>query len=586
MATSLASAAAPLATDRASAAGVRRFGPFVLRRLLGKSSLTMAWLAYDQRVQLEVMLMLPRAAIGDAAEVAKWLDAARRMARLQHPQLAPVLDLGAYEAWPYVVCERPDGAVTLAEWMAARPSTEPCDVAQWCADALEGLAYVHEAGMSHGDIGLHSLMLDKSGHVQVWGQGLIHGCAAVDGDPADAQQRQHQRADAERDVLAMGLVMHGVLAHAPALGEPDLPAAMGRLERDILRLPWDLPQPVPEALRAIVNRATDRHPQRRYLNARSLLRALQGWRQVHGAQEQGGALALLVDRLPQLGHLPARPGLAQRVKQLAGMEQQPLEQIVDLVLQDPALSFELLRVVNSAQFGAHQDGSVGTVRRAMQLIGVQGVRRAASALRAWPGPLRGGQVQRLERALQRACLAGHAAELLTPAGIEPEGCLLAAQLQHLGRLLVLYHFPDDAVQMQGLMSPAPGPGAEAAVVPGMTESAAAMAVLGVDLRGLATAVVRHWGLDAGMQAMICPLPRDKVVYSPKTVEGWIGLIASCANELVDTSMMPTTIRAQAQARVTSRYAKTLGYSAEDLASVLLDARTRLAAHLAVSADRP
>jgi non-specific serine/threonine protein kinase len=226
------------------------------------------------------------------------------------------------------------------------------------------------------------------------------------------------------------------------------------------------------------------------------------------------------------------------------------------------------------------------VRRAIQLIGVQGVRRAASALRAWPGPLRGGQVQRLERALQRACLAGHVAELLTPAGIEPEGCLLAAQLQHLGRLLVLYHFPDDAVQMQGLMSPAPSQGAEAAVVPGMTESAAAMAVLGVDLRGLATAVVRHWGLDAGMQAMVCPLPRDKVVYSPKTVEGWISVIASCANEMVDGCLLPAAMQTHAQSRVASRYAKTLGYSAEDLALVLLDARTRLAAHLAVPAARP
>jgi hypothetical protein len=38
--------------------------------------------------------------------------------------------------------------------------------------------------------------------------------------------------------------------------------------------------------------------------------------------------------------------------------------------------------------------------------------------------------------------------------------------------------------------------------------------------------------------------------------------------------------------VASRYAKTLGYSAEDLALVLLDARTRLAAHLAVPAARP
>ena len=46
----------------------------------------------------------------------------------------------------------------------------------------------------------------------------------------------------------------------------------------------------------IVNRATARQPRQRYLNARTLLRALEGWREA-AALDGGGPLALLLDRL-------------------------------------------------------------------------------------------------------------------------------------------------------------------------------------------------------------------------------------------------------------------------------------------------
>lgn len=567
--------------QRASGADMRRFGPFVLRRLLGKSSLTMAWLVHDQRVRRDAMLMLPRQPAKDPVELRKWLDAAHRLSRLEHPRLAQTIDLGAWESWPYMVCERPAGAMTVGEWLAEQPWPPAHEAVSWCVDILEGLAYAHEAGFAHGDLGFHSLILDRHGRVSVWGFGLGPGEAAADGDPADALQRRHLQADAQRDVLTAGLLLHGLLAQAPVLGEPNLPTVIRRLGQEILRLPWDVPQPIPEALRTIVNRATDRHVQRRYLNARSLLRALQGWLQAHAAQDQGGALALLVERMDQVGPLPARPGLAQRITLVSGMDRQRLDDLADIVLEDPALSLELLRSVNSAQFGARQDGAVTTVRRAMQLVGIKGVRRAAGSLRNWPGPLHPEQAVMLEDAMRQAFLAGHLAELLTPAGVEPEGCLLVAQLQHLGRLLGLYHFPEDMAQIQALARPAAaGDGQGGPPIPAMSESAAAIAVLGVDLRGLAAAVVHHLGLDAGLQEMMRPLPRDRSIHVPKNMDGWIRLIASCANETLDASALAEPGRPAALAKIAGRYAKPLGCSAKDLEMVLKEAQRRLHAHLA------
>jgi non-specific serine/threonine protein kinase len=384
------------------------------------------------------------------------------------------------------------------------------------------------------------------------------------------------------DLLHAGLILHQLLAGEPAVGEPDLAIAVQRLPQEIVRLPWTVPHPVPEALRAIVNRATDRHVQRRYLSARGLLRALSGWRQSQ-ADDKGGALALLIDRLSTVGHLPARPGLAQRVMQLSRMETQRLDELADVVLQDPALAFELLRTINSAQFHSDTDGVVTTVRRAMQLVGLNGVRRAASSLRAWPGPLREAGARALEQGMRRACLAGHVAEFLSPAGLDPESALLAAQLQHLGRLLILYHFPDEAAQIAQLMLSTPPATPEDQELPGMSEDAAAMAVLGVDLAPLGAAVGRHWGLGEALQQMMRPLPTGQFVHTPDDVDGWVRLVASCANETLDVARLGAAKQARALAAVALRYQRVLDTTPDTLREALIQARTRVNEYLAVAA---
>ncbi|MGY0194478.1 HDOD domain-containing protein [Leptothrix sp. BB-4] len=578
-----ASADAP---PRAAAALARTFGRFELRELMGRSSRSMAWLARDPRVQQDVWLLIARHPIDDRHELAAAVDNLRRAARLEHPRLLQSVESGAHGGRAYVVCDKPQGAVTLAQHLSQRKPGPPIETVGWAIDALEGLAYLHDAGYAHGDVGLHTLFIGRNGRLQVWGSGMPGSRTApspdtTTDDPEDPiATRRHLASD--RDVLAIGLLLYAWIAHAPALDEPDVPSAVNRLGQDIVRLPWSLPAPVSDALRAIINRATDRHERRRYLGARSLERALSGWRQVEGS-DRGGPLALLLDRLRVNGHLPALPGLAQRVAQLSRMETRRLDELTDVVLEDLALSFELLRSVNSASIGLMAEDGVTTVRRAIQLIGLTGVRRAASTLRAWPGPLRDGAAERLEKAMRRACMAGHLAEVLVPAGLDAEGALIAAQLQHLGRLVTYYHFPDEAVQIRQLMQPSPPLREGEPPAPGLTEDAAAMAVLGVDLQSMANALARHWGLDESVQETMLPLPTHQTVVAPHTVDGWLRLVSSCANETLQAFDAPAAAQPRALAQVANRYARALGVSVDSLKQAYLDARDKLARHLKVKA---
>ena len=109
-----------------------------------------------------------------------------------------------------------------------------------------------------------------------------------------------------------------------------------------------------------------------------------------------------------------------------------------------------------------------TIGRTVVLLGQQGLRKVASALR----PLArcagcAGQHQRprqrlgcsdhLQTELRLTCIAGQAARLLAPFSVHDEEACVAAVSQRLGWLLVLYHFPEEATQITRLMQPGPPP---------------------------------------------------------------------------------------------------------------------------------
>ncbi len=564
----------------------RAFGRFQLRRLLGKSETTMAWLALDSRAGLETMLTMPRIAPASPAGAAAWLLAVRRAARLDHPNIARPIECGIHEHWPFIAVDRRVG-VTLDEWLADHPRPPIDEAAMLFESVLRGLAFAHDAGLAHLDLQLHAIVVNDRGQASVMALGAAQNVDAaaggprrrVDSDlmPLDPSTLRAQRAAAERDVLACGVLLHRLLAGEPALGSADTGRVIDRMAprgREFVRLPWTTPQPVPEALRAIVNRSTAGQERLRYRSARTFLGALNGWREAV-AEDDGGPVALLLDRLRTVGHLPALPGLAGRVQRITAIESQRTDEIARHLLPDLALSLELLRTLNTAQVQGTQvagNGAVLTLRRVVALIGVDGVRQAANTLRAWPGPLDETNAKALLAAIDRVRLAGHTAQVLRPAGYDGEVIYLIAAMQSLGRLMLRYHFAEEAEQIQQLLQPAPGD-AEPAEQPGMSEEAAAFAVLGVDTESFGSAVARHWGLGDDVLHMIRRLPVDAPVRKPDGDADLLRLVASAANEIVDAvSSLPAQKVGAALGNVAQRYSRVLRITTRTLAEALQEAR--------------
>jgi non-specific serine/threonine protein kinase len=543
----------------------RLFGRFELRQMLGRSLESSTWLAWDPRLQQDVCLCVPRVQPANPREREDWTQDVLAAARLKHPRLCEAMEVGSHDGWPFVSFAR-QGGQTLVERLQASPPPSPGEVAGWMADLLEGLAYAHDAGAAHLDLGLHTVLIDKSGHAMAFG--LSVGLEAQPPGHASRPVRGlAARQKAERDVLMAGLLMHRLLANHPALDDPDLCSAATRVGREIVRLPWTTPHPVSETLRAIVNRATDRQHRQRYLGARTLLSALQGWIKTH-SEESGGPLSLLLDRLNTVGAMPGRPSTERALMASLSAETLRVDDLVDVIVQNPALVWELLRTVNAASYrSTGSDEGVTTLSRAVLLLGQSGIRKVASAVRPWPGALAAQSSVSPESALQtqgdlaqelhKTCVAGAIARLMAPFSISDEEASVAAMSQRLGWLLMRYHFPDEAAQMQRLMQPAVPSEAGANPTPGMSAEAAAGAVLGVDLGELAVAVLRHWGLHDRLVQAAQPLPVAKPVRTPVEPEATLRTVASLANEIVDAQSLEPQKALAAMHNVYVRYARAL-----------------------------
>ena len=160
--------------------------------------------------------------------------------------------------------------------------------------------------------------------------------------------------------------------------------------------------------------------------------------------------------------------------------------------------------------------------------------------------------------IERVRLAGHLAQALRPAGYDGEVVYLIAVMQNLGRLLLRYHFADEAEQIHQLMQPVPagrGDGETTfAEQPGLDEEAAAFAVLGVDIEAFGSAAARQWGLGDDVLHMIRRLPIDAPVRKPDGDGELLRIVASAANEAVDALELPAAKVSAALNDVVARYA--------------------------------
>lgn len=566
---------APVSNSSAAYQGnpVRRLGAFELRELVGRSQHTMAWLAHDPRSDRDVLMLLPRQRPSDDGLLRLWDANARRAARLQHPHVAVVSEVGVHAGWPFLIYELRGLSVPKqgpwASWVG------PAAVAKMATEASQALAAAHAAGIVHGDLQPFLLLMAEGGRVRVagWEVATLRLAGSTAG-AIDGEAVAQRRTGAIEDVLALGVIMHAALKGQSALDEPDVSRVVSRISpqgREFLALPSAQMAPMPEPLRAITNRATHSQEQLRYRSARTLVNALEGWAQAE-AGDRDGLLTAVADRLRTNGLLPASEDIRDRVQRLVTMEDDNASEMSELIREDIGLALELIRVVHAAQVRDPRrsgSGPVLTIRRAVAMLGLDGVRRVGVGMAPWPGRLSAPEGRALGNVMDRCIQAGRVAQTLRPPGYDAEAVYMVTLLQNLGRLALQYQFPEESAQILRLTQPLASPEAEGGQIPGMAERAACFAVLGVDVDAVGKVAARYCGFDDATWHRLARITGQDTVPPGRSDDDYLRITASCANDAIDALRLPAAQAATALSAVVHRYGKALKLTSKALQDALV-----------------
>jgi Tol biopolymer transport system component len=148
-------------------------GRYVLLEPIGAGGMGVVYAARDPHLGRTVALKLLRpdatpGAPGDPR--ARMAREARAMARLSHPHVVPVFDVGTHEDQIYVVMEMVEGG-TLRQWLERAPHGWR-EVLALLLEAGEGLAAAHRKGLVHRDFKPDNVLIGADGRARVTDFGL------------------------------------------------------------------------------------------------------------------------------------------------------------------------------------------------------------------------------------------------------------------------------------------------------------------------------------------------------------------------------------------------------------------------------
>ena len=571
-----ATTAAP--RGRPGGAAPRRIGRFELKRELGRGAQATVWLAHDPRLDREVALkLLP--ADADSQAVAAWLQEARAVSRLNHPNIVPVFEADTQQGQSYLVFEYVTGS-TLAELIARRGALPPREAVLLLQGVVQALAAAHAAGIVHRDLKPSNILVDASGRARV----MDFGIAARIGAAADAfvcGTPGYMSPEAARggpptpaiDVFAVGMTLAHMLAGAPLLRERDPLRAVERMQSERMELPAQLPHAVDDALRAIARRALSHDLGTRYADAAQLHEALEVWLKpadsdAAAAAGGNGTLEFLLRRMKHKSDFPALSASIGRIQRIAASENESHAALAGEILKDVALTNKLLRVVNTAHYST--GGPVSTVSRAVALVGFAGVRNMALSLVLLDHMQDKSHARQLQQQFLRSLLAGMLADEWSPGLRDGEEAFLATMFQSLGRMLVGFYLAEEAQQVRDLLAER-SPGTRGAAA---AEDAAARQVLGTSYEEIGIGVAKVWGLPETLQrSMRKPDgdPPGKAADAGVDRQRWLALAANEASELVWDLPDPGSAITQLGAR----YSRVLGVPAKDIAAGVARAQQRV-----------
>lgn len=469
---------------------MQSIGRFKVSKRLGAGSRGSVWLGVDPELERPVAIKLLEQPWTTGAAQQRFLAAARAVGQIQHPGIVSIFDAGQQAGRPYLVFEYVQGE-TLSEWLS-RPKIDLQQGLDLFTTMLSAIEEAHQRGVVHGDL--------KPAHIRVTSEGVpkildfVSALAFSNAPEAIPDSSLGYLAPegvaagegaTQADVYSLGAILFDVLTGGrPLLAESDRQKLMPGVDQRNLVRPSRINPEVGQRLDAIVLKALESEPQARFRDAGELRTALLECRESSDGQSGGsrGTVEFLLRRMQHQSDFPVLSESIRTLNRLALSEREDISRLASVTIRDFALTNKILKVVNSAYYSRFA-GKIGTVSRAIVILGVKTIRSVAASLIFFEHLHNKTQASKLKNEIAAAIFSATLARQVAEAeGTDLiEETFLAAMLHNLGRILITFYLPEESGEIERLT------GQE-----GLTQVQAEKKVLGLSFEEVGIAVASQW----------------------------------------------------------------------------------------------
>lgn len=259
-------------------------GRYEILELVGRGGTADTYRAFDQTLERDVAIKVLIDRSDDVNN--RFLREAQAMAKLNHPNIVQVFDVGQESGISYIVMELVRGK-TLKDLEGGSISYR--QALAYLTDILDALEYAHNEGTIHRDIKPSNIMTIEDGkHVKVMDFGLARRTSDMTQTTRTGQivgtigylapeRFLSKPADTRSDLYSVGIVMYEIFTGTVPFrnDKDDLVATIFSHVHDQPTPPHEINRNIPEALERVIMKSIDKDPGKRYQTAREFINDLQ-----------------------------------------------------------------------------------------------------------------------------------------------------------------------------------------------------------------------------------------------------------------------------------------------------------------------
>ncbi len=290
----------------------RSCGDYDLLEELGRGGMGVVYRAYQRSLNREVAIkMLARGNLATPEELSRFNAETAAAARLEHPQIVKVYEVGEIDGQAYFAMQLIKGETLSARLQ--RGPIPPREAAKLISEVARAVDYAHQRGVLHRDLKPSNILLDHENrpHISDFGlaklvnvaeqQSLTRTGAMVGTpmymSPEQASGRRSQPLGPSSDVYSLGAVLyHTLIGSPPLIADSPVELLMKVIEQDPLP-PRTLRPELDRDLEMIVIRCLQKPADLRYTTAGDLASDLEAYLSDEPISARSGRFVQILSRL-------------------------------------------------------------------------------------------------------------------------------------------------------------------------------------------------------------------------------------------------------------------------------------------------